>query len=268
MGISWDMEGRPTCDVPSQNLGALTLILGLYLFWVGTNSILLDEYVRRYIVIHTGYRSWFVFWFAFVHIIPSSMALDFAFDQGSEPAPLLAVGELYKLDGRTLREVVENLPFCSKSGLLGDALETPWPLLSGWILFGLCSFMPFGNGVTFQEFMTCLICCTTGIIYTFRLLPAYWNREATFRTSTFAYYSSMGLLAITIGVGGQWVPSIMGILLILLGQHVELFEKKKGKHWIQHGEENPRPTVAYGVGHPIYVLGWLFLCYAMSVPMN
>ena len=267
MGISWEREAKPSSDIAAHNFGALTLILGYYLIWVGTNAIVLSGYAAVYVPIYLGYRAWFAFIAAFFMVIPSSVVLDFAFEKGSQPVPL-AFGNLYKLDGRICREVAESLPYF-KSGLLGDFMETPWPLLFGWILFGLCSFMPFGTGISWQKAMTFLICCFIGTVYTARLLPAYWNREVQYKTWTYAYYAGMVSLFITMGVGGQGtlLPSMLGTILIVLGQHVELFEKKKGKHWIEHGEENPRAKVAYGIGHPIYVAGWLLLCLGMSIPM-
>lgn len=267
MGITWEQEGKPASEVASQHFGAMTLILAFYFIWVGTNGIAMDGVVGSYVPIFMDYRAWLVFVAAFGIIVPSSMALDFAFDQGSKPIPL-AFGDMYKLDGRTCREIAGRFPYFS-AGPIGEWMETPWPLFGGWMLFGLCAFMPFGNGASFQKTMAFIICCMIGVVYTARLLPAYWNRDAGYKRWTYFYYAGMVFLFTAIGVDGQGplVASMVGAILVLLGQHVELFEKKKGKYWIQQGEDSPRPEVAYSIGHPVYVLGWLLLCLGMSIPM-
>jgi hypothetical protein len=265
MGISWEMEGKPSSDVTPHNFGALTLILAGYLIWIGTNATFLDGFLDVYIPIYMGYRAWFAFFAAFFIVIPSTVVLDFAFAQGAAPIPL-AFG-IYQLDGKACRSLVESLLF-PNLGFLGEYMETPWPLLCGWFLFGLSSFMPFGNGLSFQNTITFLICCAVGTIYATRLLPAYWNREVEYKKWTYAYYAGMVCLMVAIGVGGQGalIPSMLGGIFILLGHHVQMSEKKKGNHWIEYGVEKPQPEVVYGLGHPIHVIGWLLLCLGMSIP--
>ena len=73
----------------------------------------------------------------------------------------------------------------------------------------------------------------------------------------------------TVGVGGEGalIASMTGVILILLGQHIDMLEKKRGKTWLSEGEVNPH-EVAFGYAHPVYVMGWLLLCMAMAIPMD
>lgn len=268
MGITWDMYAKPSSEIAAHNLGALTLILAFYLIWVGTNGVIVDQDDQLYLPIYVNYRAWFVFISAFVIIIPSTIAMDYLFDQGAEPVAL-GYGDFYRLDNSTPRDNgEEGASFASSP--LGDYLATPWPLLFGWTLFGCSSFMPFGYGVSIQQVTTCFICVLIGAVYSFRLLPAYWNREADFKRWNYVYYVGMIFLLTLIGLQGEalLITPMIGTIFILIGQHMQMFEKKKGNHWIKHGEDNPRPEVAYSIGHPIYIFGWLLLCVGMSFPME
>jgi hypothetical protein len=272
MGISWELEGKPASAVYSQNLGALTLLFGFFLLWVGTNATAVDadaEVDNASVPIYVNYRAWLVFVSALVIIVPSTAALDFAFEQGSKP---IAYGEktgIFKLDGSTFARLSQSIIWFSAEPV-AVLLETPWLLITGWMIFGLCAFMPFGDGFTIQKFITCIIGFIIGTVYTCRVLPAYWNGDlAEYRKWTYVYYAFMIFLFTTIGVDGQGplVASMTGVFLIILGQHLDMMEKKRGKYWIQQGESNPH-EVAFGYGHPVYVLGWILLCMAMSIPMD
>jgi len=244
------------------------MILGFFLIWVGTNACVYDSYADLYIPIHLNYRGWFVFIATFFVIIPAIMALDFAFDQGSKPIGYDDYGILFELDGKTFEKMARSIPFPAAEHFAGF-LETPWIVVSGWTFFGLCAFMPFGGGFTAQKFFACLLAILIGIVYGLCVLPSYWNGELkSYRGWSYVYFAFMMFLFTSIGVDGQYplITSIMGVIMILLGQHVDMLEKKRGKYWLQGGESNPH-EIAFGYGHPLYVLGWLLLSMAMSIPM-
>jgi hypothetical protein len=78
----------------------------------------------------------------------------------------------------------------------------------------------------------------------------------------------MILLATAIGVGGgvELILSMSGVALILVGTRALMHERKRGIAWLESQTTNNDPQV-YGFGLPLFVLGWIFLCLAMSVPM-
>lgn len=269
MGTTWELEGQPATDISSQNLGALTMILGFFLLWIGTNANDFEYDSSLFIPIHLDYRAWFVFVAAFAVIIPGVTALDFAFDQGSEPIAYDEKERFMRLDGKTFENAFASVPYFSAEHLVAF-LETPWIVVTGWAFFGLCAFLPFGGKFTAQKFFACFICVIIGTIYGLRILPAYWRGDLIqYRWWTYVYYAFMVFLFTTIGVDGE-VPlicSMLGVIMLLLGEHISMLEKKKGKYWLHQAESNPRGT-AFGCGNPLYVFGWLLLCMAMASPMR
>lgn len=261
MGVTWELEGRPYTDVPVQSLGALTMIYGLFLVWVGTNAQEMADIQHRYIPIYLNYRACLVFVAGLGIIVPSLVALDVAFEKGSTP-----VG--YGLDGRNFKEASKAITFLALEPIAGS-LETSWPFIAGWCLFGLTAFMPFGNGFTVQKLFVLLISFMVGPVYGLKVLPAYWTSEPEeYRKWTYIYYSLMVFLCTSIGIDGETtlIMAMIGAVLILFGQHLDMLEKKRGKVWVEHRQVNPK-SVVFGYGHPIYIFGWILVCLAMAIPM-
>lgn len=269
MGVTWDFDGKPATRVSPQHLGALSFIFGFFLIWIGTNAVqYIDGAVAyTFVPIYLNYRTWFVFVSGLFIIVPANLALDYAFDTGSKPVEFLG-GWLYRLDGSTFKEASKEFPYFSLE-YFAVILESPWLLVSGWILFGLSAFMPFGAGFSTQKLFACVVGCLIGIVYGLQVLPAYWNGDlALYKRWNYVYYSLTVLLFTAIGIDGQGplISSMIGVFLILLGQYFEMLEKKRGKFWIQNGESNPR-EFAFSYGNPTQVLGWIILCMGMSIPM-
>jgi hypothetical protein len=198
---------------------------------------------------------------AFVIIIPSLLALDLAFDEGSEP-----VG--YSLDGRTFVEASKKVTVVTLEPF-ARVLETPIFFMTGWVLLGLCSFMPFGGGFTWQKLFTCILPIVIGAVYAVLVLPAFWNADLPkFKRWRNVYYVLMVLLFTSVGVhgGAPLIMSMFGVFFVLLGQHFDMLERKRGAWWLQEREINPNPT-AFGIGQPIYLIGWILLCLSISIPI-
>lgn len=265
MGVSWDLEGVPSSNIVCQSLGTLALLFGVFLFWIGTNAIREVDFnvpgTILYFPIYTNYKGVLAFVAAFVLIIPSLLALDLAFDEGSEPNG-------FSLDGRTFVEASKQVTAVTLEPFAG-LVETPVFFLLGWTLLGLCAFMPFGEGFTIQKIFMCIIPIGIGGVYSLKLLPAYWKADQVeFKTWRNAYHLLMIFLSVATGVGGgaPLLMSMFGVFFILLGQHLDMLERKRGTWWLQERELNPHPTV-FGIGQPIYLLGWMFLCLSMAIPV-
>ena len=115
------------------------LIFGLYLLWIGLNAVELNGN-GFYIPIYTGPKAWFTFIAGLGIIVPSIIALDYAFEGGSEPLD-------FSLNGNTIIEATKQVTIFGKEYNFAPAarsLETPYVLLFGWLLLGfsaLCHLM-------------------------------------------------------------------------------------------------------------------------------
>ena len=262
MGITWDLEGKPNTQIAVQNLGPLIFLFGIFLFWVGTNGVADADLLSKHVPIYITPRAWMAFISGCMIIVPSSLALEFAFDEGSE-----SLG--YRLDGMTFKGFDESLPLIVL-GPFARAIESPLFYMIGWLLFGLSSFLPFGySGFSFQKLFSMLICVAIGVVDSALLQPAFWSADdAEYEKYSYVYYCLFAWLATCIGIqgGAPLALSVFGAMCIAGGQKLMLNSRKRGDGWLHNRSLNPTPSV-YGLGHPIFVVGWILLCLAMSIPM-
>ena len=87
MGVTWDEEGKPATNIPTQNYGFIVLFLAMFLLWLGVNSVPFvyaeADDVNAYIPLYLGARTWLVFLAGLFIILPSQLAMDRAFDEGA-----------------------------------------------------------------------------------------------------------------------------------------------------------------------------------------
>ena len=268
MGLTWDLQAKPADDVTVQNLGTVFLVFGIFLFWVGTNGVLMADMQQTYLPLFISPRCWCVFVAGMLLIVPSMLVMDLAFDHGSSAVTYYNEYITY-LDGRTMSKNAKEVKLLDINPLM-RMMETPFFFFCGWVLMGVCVFLPFGaTDLTIQKFCTFSVCLVIGPVYAFLVLPAFWRGDsASYQQYTYIYYALMILLATAIGVGGgvELILSMSGVALILVGQRRDLYERKRGIAWLKNQTTNKNPQV-YGLGLPLFVLGWVFLCLAMSVPM-
>jgi hypothetical protein len=280
MGITWDMEGKPKSrsQVYVQNLATPLLVLGVFLFWIGTNVVLMADLNQTYLPIWTTVsRSWCVFLAGMLFILPAHMALDFAFDQGSQPVLVQERLNLYKLDGSTFTSLLSNVRWIPEA-LVATILESPIWLALGWILMAMTCFLPFGfTGLTIQQLCAMAICIAMVPVYGIFVLSALWKGDTVrFTRWSFGYYGLMVLWATSIGINGgiALLLSVFGVIFVVVGHRWDLYERKRGIPWLVTNvglasidmtrEKIPR---AYGIGQPLGIIGWILLCLAMSIPM-
>lgn len=279
MGISWDSEGKPkrSSEVYVQNLATPLLLLGVLLFWIGTNVVLMADLNMTYLPIWTTVsRSWCVFLAGMLLIVPAHMALDFAFDQGSQAVAVNETLHLYKLDGSTFTSLLANVRWVPEA-FVATVLESPIWLALGWTLMALTCFLPFGvTELTIQQFCSMAICIAMPPVYGMFVLPALWRGDlAGFTRWSYGYYGLMVLWATSIGISGgiALLLSVIGVLFVLVGHRWDLYERKRGMPWlaVSMGDANELALKiipqAYGIGQPLNVIGWVLLCLAMSIPM-
>ena len=277
MGFTWIFEGKPkpNSNIYALNFGPLLLIFGVFLFWVGTNAIVLADLNNSYIPFWTTTsRSWCVFIAGMLLIVPGQLVMDFAFDQGSLPVtPGIRDTYVYKLNGNTFETLArENISRFDIVLSLARLLETPLLGTTGWFLMGICSFMPFGiKDLTIQKFFAMFICFAIPFVRFGLVSPALWRSDVeSYQKWLYVYYGLMlGLvIAISVSNGIALLLSLLGVGLILAGQRRDMTERKRGTLWLTATPPtmNPNPQV-YGLGLPLYIFGWILLCTAMSVPM-
>jgi hypothetical protein len=280
MGITWDREGKPQSrsQVFVQNAATPLLVLGVFLFWIGTNVVLMADLNQTYLPIWTTEsRSWCVFLASMLLIVPAHMALDFAFDQGSQPIAVLERLNLYRLDGSTFTRLLSDIRWVP-AAFVATILESTIWLFWGWALMALTCFLPFGvTELTIQQLCAMTICFVMEPVYGSFVLPALWKGDsASFSRWTFVYYGLMVLWATSIGIDGgiALLLSVVGVLLVLVGHRWDLYERKRGIPWLSTNigdtSVNTTPETspqAYGIGQPLGIVGWILLCLAMSIPM-
>ncbi|KAG7350870.1 hypothetical protein IV203_010230 [Nitzschia inconspicua] len=280
MGLSWDQEGKAksSSQIYVQNLATPLLILGIVLFWIGTNAVLMADLYQTYLPIWTTVsRSWCVVLAVMLLIVPAHMALDFAFDQGSQPVVVLEQVKFYTLDGKAFTSLLAEVRWVPET-FVATILETPIWLALGWTFMALNCFLPFGvTGLTVQQFCCMGICIAMAPVYGMFVLPALWTGNlGSFTKWSYFYYGLMVAWATSIGIGGgiALLLSVAGILFVLVGHRWDLYERKRGMPWLatNMGDLSNEVTLktvpqVYGIGQPLGIFGWVLLCLAMSIPM-
>jgi hypothetical protein len=282
MGMSWDMEGKPNREgAVVQNLGSLLLLFGLFLFWVGTNAIGNADMTSKHLPIFVSSRAWLAFTAGLVLILPSTLALEYALDEGSQPVEAGRIGPviLFRLSGQTfIVPGATRLPLLATEPI-AKAVESPLTFfLLGWILLGWSCFLPLGSsgtGVTVRKVSVLFFCLAIGVVDAVLLQPAFWQAASEAHQKwSYLYFGLLFWLAITIGLkgGAQLTLSVLGVMFLFIGQKTSWKDRKTGEAWLlrQPQEDSPlghtKPTV-FGTGQPIVIMGWILLCLSFSIPM-
>ena len=263
MGVTWDEEGKAAANVPTQNVGFVILFLASLLLWLGVNSVPFQyaEEDSVKIPLYSGPRTWIVFLAGPLIIVPSQLTLDRAFDEGA------TYNGGFGLSGDIYLPLVQRFPYFDATPIV-PKLESPLFYLCGWALLAMTQFMPFFYGFTAGRIISFLLCLITGSLYAFKVLPSYWTGyPGPFNKWNTVYCASFCALVLSVGVH-HWISCVLafaGGCMIVAGQYVDMFDRKRGYFWINARNTNPRPSV-FGIGQPMYIAGWIFLALAMSVP--
>ena len=151
---------------------------------------------------------------------------------------------------------------------LARTLETPFISILGWMVLAFTMYLPF-DVFNLKIFFSSLLAATAGLFYNLMVLPTYWTGNLQDHNKFVYVYSAM-MISMGIVLGLNSVPtaimSVMGTILILLGQFLDLLEQKKGRFWLQERIDNPTLSL-FGVGQPLLVFGWILLCQAVALPI-
>jgi hypothetical protein len=178
------------------------------------------------------------------------MMLDYAHDEGSEFTGFGTEGKFF-----------------------GRFFESPIPFLIMWSLFGFSSFWAIENTMLNLDLRLWLLfanCVLQGLVAGVFIQTALYKRNLGLKNKLSIIFVLLFLtLAINIGFDGG-VPrylAIVGAVLVIMGQKTVFANRKRGDYWMENDAVNPNPIV-YSVGEPLFMLGWILLSIAMSIPMG
>jgi hypothetical protein len=257
LGKLWDLEGKPNYDVCYQNVGGHMLVYSLFLLWVGTSAVPVAEFHMTYIPFFLTARSLVVILTVALLLVPALLAIEYAFDKGSE-----AVEGSYGLDGITFTQMLGNKT-------QAEIIEGPTLIILSWLVLAVCCFMPFTGGLTIRRAAAAVFCIAIGLVYTLKLLPAFHAAQTEeFRKSFYIYCGLLVVLTLAVGINAAATHFLcaFGAGLILIGQGLSMYDRRRGEAWIYHKAVNPKP-VMFSISQPFYMLGWILLSVALAVPM-
>ena len=257
MGKLWDLEGRPNYNICFQNFGGHMLVYAIFLLWVGTSAVPIAEYHMIYIPFYLSIRSLVVVLTISLILVPALLAIDYAFDSGSEP-----VEGSYSLDGITFTHLLGNK-------FEANIIEGPTLVILSWLALGVSCFIPFYGGLTVRRAASAVICVAIGLVYGLKLLPSFHNAFVDdFRKSVYLYFALLVSLSLALGInaGATRFLSAFGVALLFAGQGLSMHYRKKGETWVLNRAVHTKP-VMFSIGQPSYMIGWIILALALAVPM-
>ncbi len=247
MGDSWEQEGRPNPNPVVYNPGGPLFVFGWFLFWVGmvsTNQGTLENGIP----IHFNLRTLLSF-FAGCGMVPIVMMIDYAHDEGAE-----YVG--FGTDGR----------------FFGRFFESPIPFITMWTIFGFASFLTIDNAFMNPDLRHWLLlanCILQAVVAGLFIQTALYKGNLPAKSKLSMVFVLLFLaLAFNIGYDGGVARylAFAGALLAIAGQKTVFGDRKRGDYWMEHNKVNPNPIV-YSFGEPFFMLGWILLSLAISIPM-
>ena len=160
----------------------------------------------------------------------------------------------------------------------GLFLESPWPFVIMWTVYGFSAFLTFDNQLGVQtngvrEALLCLNCVLqgvdAGILIQANLYAGNMAGKSKFSKPFVLLFVS---LAINIGYSAGWFGltlSLPGAILVILGQKTVFGHRKRGDYTMQNaGKANPYDNVnVYSWGEVFFMIGWILICWAMSLPL-
>ena len=188
-------DSNSNSDVCVQNFGPLLLIVGVVFVWIGTNSVARADLNQSYIPFWIyNLRGYIVFFAGLGCIVPNTLLLDYAFDEGSSTPVVpatdddgssissrmsrlrskIGVVSVCRLDGTTFdklfyeqlftQEETNNKFFThenyrkhhTKLEYIAQFLESPILGWFGWFLLGVSCFLPFTDVTEIFTIQKCI----------------------------------------------------------------------------------------------------------------
>ena len=263
-------------------MGGPLFVLGWFMLWIGTNYMpgivnaqiveavgmypasSIFEYDLPYIPLFLNVRTLLAF-LGGCGMVPVVRFLDYSHDEDGK-----WLGE----NDETPKKVFGKWWLGTDGTYFGVFLESPWPFVMAWSLFGFSSFFAYDDtiSVTYREVLILVNCVLqgidAGILIQANLYAGNMAGKAKFSKPFVLLFL---LLAINVGGSAGWgalALSLPGAVLIILGQKTVFGARKRGDYTMQNnGKANPYDKVyVYSWGEVFFMIGWILICWGMSLP--
>mmetsp|Transcript_71582 Transcript_71582/g.128868 ORF Transcript_71582/g.128868 Transcript_71582/m.128868 type:complete len:521 (-) Transcript_71582:74-1636(-) len=271
MGTLWEESGKPNFRPVVYNMGGPLFVWGWFMLWVATSGIpgkadggdiYPDRGQTPYIPIFLNLRTLLCF-IGGCGMVPVVRFLDYSHDE----------------DGKWLGENEDGLVFSkwwvgTDGTYFGVFLESPWPFVIMWSIFGFSSFFALDGSIHAgtREIVLLFNCVLQGIDAGILIQQNLYAGNMAGKS----FYSVPFLLlfialAINIGFTNHWhaiLLSLPGALLIVAGQKTVFGARKRGDYTMQNpGKANPYDSVfVYSWGEVFFMMGWILICLGLSLP--
>jgi len=275
MGTAWEASGKPNFHPIVYNMGGPLFVLGWFMLWLGTSGVPLDNLksgnlfadisgMNPYIPLFLNLRTWLAF-MGGCAMVPVVRFLDFSHD---EDGPWLGE-EGYKAEGKVFGKWWVG----TDGSYFGVFLESPWPFILAWTLFGFSSFFSFDGSivVTYREILLLVNCILQGVDAGILIQANLYAGEIDGKKRfSMPFVVLFVCLAVNIGASWGWhalILSLPGAILIILGQKTVFGARKRGDYTMVNGTANPYNQVfVYTWGEVFFMMGWIWICWGMSMP--
>jgi len=281
MGTAWEGSGVPNFHPIVYNMGGPLFVWGWFLFLMGTSSVPFDRNEVDALFGKGEVNYWqedggpyniplFLNWrtaLSFIGgcaMVPVVGFLDFSHD---EDGPWC--GE----NAETPKKIFLKWWLGTDGTYFGLFLESPWPFVMAWSLFGFSCFLDIRDefNVGWQEVCILINCVLqgvdAGILIQQNLYGGNLKGKSMF---SLPFVLLFFLLAFNIGSHWSWralALSLPGAILIILGQKTVFGARKRGDYTMQNGEANPYNKVfVYSWGEVFFMMGWILICWGMAMP--
>lgn len=272
MGTLWEESGKPNFHPIVYNLGGPLFVFGWFMLWLGTSGVpvnMVREGLYDDIPNWNAYIPLFLNWrtlIAFIGgcgMVPIVRFLDYSHD---EDGPWLGENDEGKVFGKWW--------LGTDGSYFGVFLESPWPFVIMWTIFGFSSFFGFDDSIDagWREILVLVNCILqgfdAGVLIQANL---YAGNIAGKKKFSLPFVILFVLLAFNIGSQWDWhslILSFPGSVLIILGQKTVFGARKRGDYTMQNnGKANPYDQVfVYSWGEVFFMIGWISICWAASFP--
>ena len=288
MGTLWEQSGKPNFHPIVYNMGGPLFVSGWFMLWLGTcglpgvaspnniygpasavgvnGTVAAGAFTNVFVPLFLNVRTLVAF-FGGCGMVPVVRWLDYSHD---EDGPWCGENKEGKVFGKWW--------LGTDGTYFGLFLESPWPFVIMWTVYGLSAFLTFDNQLGVQtngvrEALLCLNCILqgvdAGILIQANLYAGNMAGKNKFSKPFVLLFFS---LAINIGYSWGWIGlalSLPGAILVILGQKTVFGHRKRGDYTMQNaGKANPYDNVnVYSWGEVFFMIGWILICWAMSLPL-
>jgi len=273
MGTLWETTGMPNFHPIVYNMGGPLFVWGWFFFWVGVSAMPGQMGKNIYespgnsfsLPLFLNWRTMLAFGGGCA-MVPVVGFLDYSHD---EDGPWC--GE----NNEEPKAVFSRWWLGTDGTYFGLFLESPWPFVMAWTIFGISSFFGADNSIHWNDWRAQLMflnCVAQGIDAGI-LIQAnlYAGNMAGKNKFSIPFVFLFICLAINIGSHWNWQAlglALPGAVLIVLGQKTVFAARKRGDYTMQNqGKANPYGQVfVYSWGEVFFMMGWIIICWAASMP--